>query len=156
MLFLKVFIVAASAVNIKGMMRGFEIIQFTGCTNDLFNARITEFHNLSCIKVNQVIMLHTAISLFELCYVLAELMLYHKVAVKQKFNGIIQRGTAHPVVLVLHKNVQGFDIKVSVPGVDLIKDGIPFRRFPVTLFLKIIGKDLFYGFFGFFTYHKLD
>lgn len=102
-LFLRLF---HPAVDVEGMVRGFEIVQFTGRFYDLLNAWVTEFQYLSGIKIYQVIMLHAPVCPLKLGNVLAELVFDHQVAIQQQFNGIVQSGPADAVILILHENIQ--------------------------------------------------
>ena len=95
------------------MIQGTEIIQLAGCVYYFMYSWITKLNYLTCFGINKMVMLTTVISLLKLRYVLSELVLNNEITVEQKVYGIIQCGPAHPVVLVLHKDIERFDIKMA-------------------------------------------
>jgi hypothetical protein len=74
--------------------------------------------------------------------VLPELVFAHQITSQQKFNSIVQSGTGNAVILVLHFDVQGLDIEMSLVIVDLRKYRETFRRFSVPVLLQISGKNI--------------
>jgi len=128
-------------------MTGREVIELTGCIDDFLDARITEFNDVAGIHVDQVIMLHAAKCLFELGDVLSKLVLDHQAAIQEEFNGIVQGSPADPVVFILHEDIEGFYIKVTVSRVDLVQNGISLGGFTMAFFLQVFGENLFDRFF---------
>jgi hypothetical protein len=76
--------------------------------------------------------------------VVSKLVLGYQVAILQQFNGVIERSTAHPVLVVLHLNVEGLYVEVAFGCINLSQNSEAFRRFAVLVAFKILGKDLFY------------
>lgn len=136
------------------MMAWNEIVQFACCLDDLINSRITKLNDITGFQIYEVIMLNALISLFKLRYVSSKLMFDHKVTVKKEFNRIIEGCPTYPVVFILHKNIEGFDIKVSFPGVDFIEYGIPFRSFAMTFLFQILCEYLLNSFLCLIHHHN--
>lgn len=97
------------------MMIGRKVVQLACSLDNLFNPRITEFNDIARIQVNQVIVLHALVCFLKLGDILSELMFDYQAAVKQQFDGIVQGGSAYPVIFVLHEDIKGFDIEMTVP-----------------------------------------
>ena len=136
-------------------MAGCEVVQLAGRFDNLFNAWVAEFYDIPGLHIDQMVMLHAMVGLFKLCDIPAKLMLDHEIAIQKQLNRVIQRGPAYTVVLVLHEYVKRLNIKVAIPGVYLIQDGIPLRRFTVSLLFKILCEYLLYSLFGLLHYHNL-
>lgn len=153
-LFIPIVPIPAPAVNVQGMVAWREVVQFACSPDDLFDPGITKLDDISGVHIDEVVMLHAVVCLFELGDVLAELVLDHQVTVQQEFNGVVQGGPADAVILVLHEDVEGLDIEVPVPGIDLIQDGIPFRGFTVTFSFQILREYLFYSIFRLLMHHN--
>lgn len=104
----------ACSVDVERVVTGSEIVEFTCGPDNFINPRVAEFNDIARLQVNQVVVLHAVISLFELRYILTELVFHHQVAVQQQFNGVVERRPADPVVLVFHENIQGFYVKMTL------------------------------------------
>lgn len=142
----------APGVKRKGVTADGEVEELSGHFLDLLNAGVAKFKYFLTILADQVIMLPVLVRLLELC-LLAELMPRNQVTDQQQLDGIIQRGSAHPVLLVFHRHIQRFDIEVTVVRIDLIQNGEAFRCFPVPVLLKVVRKDLPDYTFGFLIRH---
>ena len=114
-LFVPILTNLALSVNIERMMAGREVVEFACGLDNLLDPGVAKLDNIARIHIDQVIVLHAAVSLFKLGDVLAELMFYNQTAVQQQLNGIVKRGPAYPVVLILHENIEGLYIEVAVP-----------------------------------------
>ena len=96
-------------------MTGCEVIEFTCSFDDLIYPGITKFDHISGLHIYKVIMLHTVVCFFKLRNISAELMLNNQAAIQQELNGVVKRGAANTVILVLHKDIERFDIKMTIP-----------------------------------------
>jgi len=146
----------ADTIEIQGVVADFV---FHNCSHGLFDLMdpwIAIFFDPAANGANDVIMLFAGISLFKLSNVLTELVLDHQPAVKQQFHGIIQGGTAHPVTVVLHMDIQLFHIEMAIPDIHLVENSKPFGSFPMTFPLNIIGEDLFYNGLYVITLHGIN
>lgn len=114
---------------------------FRGLLNVL-DTRIAEFNNFMAIRADQVIVLLVPIRFLVLGQVLAKLMLAHEIAFHQQVEGIVNGGTANPVVLVLHADIERFHIKMTCPGINFLQDSVPLRRLPKRLVFQVSCKDL--------------
>jgi hypothetical protein len=103
------------SINIERVMTGSEVIEFAGSLDDFLDPGVTKLDHISGIHVDQVIMLHAPIGLFKLGDILTELMFDHQAAIQQQLDGVIQCGSADPVILILHKDIERLYIKVAVP-----------------------------------------
>ncbi len=116
---------------------------------DGLDARVAEFKYLTRIGHDDVVVLLVEIRLLIMRLVVSELVLAHESAIEQQFNGIVKRGAAHPIVLVLHLDVEVLDIEVFLAIVDLVQDGIAFGGFPMALVFQVLGEDVPYRFLVF-------
>ena len=112
------------------------------CCFDILDAWITELNHFTGIGNDHVVVLLGSMRFFKLRDVLPELVFAHQITSQQQFDGVVQCGTGNAVILVLHLNVQGFDIEMSFVIVDFRKDGKTFRRFSVPVLLQISGKNI--------------
>jgi hypothetical protein len=76
--------------------------------------------------------------------IVPKLVLGYQVAILQQFNGVIERSTAHPVLVILHLDVEGLYIEVAFGCINLPQNSEALRCFAVLVAFKILGKDLFY------------
>ncbi len=152
--FAGIIIVFTVSINIQGMVAGSEIVELARCPDDLLNAGITKLSDLPGFDINEMVVLHAMVGLFKLGDVLAELVLYHQVAIEQQLNGIVKGGPAYPVVLVLHENIQRFNIEMPLAAVYLIQNGIPFRSLAMPFLFQVFGEQPFYRFFRFILNHN--
>lgn len=87
-------------------------------------------------------MLLTLKRFLELRNVLAELMFNHKVAFKEEVYCVVQCCSAYLIVLVLHKNVKGFDIEMTLTRVYLLENSKTFGRLSKPLPCKILNENV--------------
>ena len=66
-----------------------EVVELAGGLDDLLDPWITKLNNITGIHVYQMVVLHAAVGLFELCYILSELMFDNQAAIEQQFNGVL-------------------------------------------------------------------
>lgn len=109
---------------------------------DLHDPRVTELKHLFTIGADQMVVLAVLIRLLELRHVLPELVFYHQPRAKQYLDVIIQRGPAHPVLLVLHHEVQLLNVKMPLVRINLIQYRESLRGLPVPVHLEIICQNL--------------
>jgi hypothetical protein len=96
---------------------------------DVLYPWITKLNNLVTIRADQVIVLFEAIRFFILGKVLAELMFAYQIALYEQIQRIVNGSTTDPVILGFHADVKRFNIKMTIAGIDLLENSIPFRRF---------------------------
>ena len=138
------------------MIGDVELKDFAGHFLDLLNARIAKFKNAFTIRADQMIVLLVFKCFFELRQIFTKLMLGNEVAIQKQFDGIVQRGPAHPVFFVFHVYIQALDIKVPAAAVNFIENGKALGSFPVFFLFQIIGKKAFYLFLDFGLGHVKD
>lgn len=97
------------------MIYGGESVQAAGCPDDLLDPGIAEFDDFPRFYVNKMIVLTALVSPFKLSNVFPELVLDNEAAMEKKVNRIIECCPAHPVVLVLHENIERFNVKMTAP-----------------------------------------
>ena len=74
----------------------------------------------------------------------AESMFDEQLGVEKQHDGVIKRGTADTeVLLAQHDAVEGFDVKMSVNGIDSIEYGKTLGCLAMFIDTKILGKQLF-------------
>ena len=91
---------------------------------------------------DNMVVLFAQIGFFELGNIFTELMFHHQAAVEQQFHRIVQGRPAHPVIVVLHVDIQFLNIEVALPCIHFIQDGKSFRCFPLAFSFNILRKDL--------------
>ena len=124
----------------------FEMEHLTHHVLDRLNSGITKFHNLMTIGTDQMVVLLETVRFLVLRQILAKLVLGDQVAVYQHVQRVIDRGTADPVLLVFHADVQLVDVEVIAAGVDFLQYRKSLGRFAQTLVFKISRQDLSRGF----------
>lgn len=113
---------------------------------DRLDPRITELHHFMAIGTDQVIMLFVAIGFFELCQVFAKLVLGNEVAIHQNVERVVNRRAADTVTLIFHADVKLIYIEVIFPGVDLLQNRKPLRRFTKSLIFQVSRQYFLSGF----------
>ena len=103
---------------------------------------IAIFINPAARCTNDMIVLFAQMGFFELGNIFAELMLHNQAAVKEQFHRIVQGRPAHPIIVILHVDIQFLHIEVTILGIHFIQDGKSFRCFPVAFPFNIFRKDL--------------
>jgi hypothetical protein len=124
-------------------------VQCAGVLNDLPDAFIMEFGYFAGTDIDQVVVLGGCQRFLKLSNILPKLVLDNQFAVKQNLNGIIQRCPAHPIILVLHGDIERLNVKMTIARIDLIQDSISLRGFPMTVSLEVLGKNILDRFFVF-------
>lgn len=124
-----------------------KIILLLHMPNNLFQPGIGKLLYVTAHFAHNMLVLFIVVGSFKLSHIVSKLMFDHQFTLQQQINGIVKSGPAHPVVLIFHKNIERFYIKMTGTGIYLIQDGIPFRCLPMAFLLQIRGKHLFYSFF---------
>jgi hypothetical protein len=86
---------------------------FNGALN-ILNPGIAEFHHFVALGADQVIVLPSAIRFFVLRKIFTELVFAHQVTFNQQIEGVVNCRPAHAIILILHADIQGLNIEVSV------------------------------------------
>jgi hypothetical protein len=90
------------AIKIEGMALDVKIVMGGYRVTDGLYAGIAKFEDLVTLRTNEVIVLSIAVGFFIKREVLPEVMLPHKVALRQDIQGIVHRGAADLEVLGFH------------------------------------------------------
>jgi len=109
---------------------------------DCLDAGVAEFEHLAGVGHDDVVVLFVEIRLLIMRLVVSELVLAYESAIQQQFDGIVKRGAAHPIVLVLHLDIEVLDVEVLLAIVDLVQDGVALGRFAVPLVFQVFGEDV--------------
>lgn len=110
----------AVSVKVQRVVVDLDVEDFLDCFFDGLDARIAEFDDFAGVGHDDVVVLFVKIRLFIMRLVLTELVFAHQAAVQQKFDGVVQRGAAYPVVFVLHLDVEILDVEVIFAVVNLL------------------------------------
>lgn len=70
----------------------------------------------------------------------------HQIASQQQLDGVVQGGPAHSIVLVLHGEVERFDVEMIIAAVNLFENGIALRSLSLPVVFKITGEDFLHFF----------
>ena len=97
---------------------------------DVLKPGVAILQHLSCVEVNEMVVLPELVGTFILCAVVPELVLDHQIAVEQQLDGVVQGGAADTVFVVLHLVVERLNVEMAIGGIDLLKDGKAFRSLP--------------------------
>jgi hypothetical protein len=76
------------------------------------------------------------IRFLELREIFAKLVFGDQVTGKQVLNGIVNGCSRHPVLFILHVNVQRLHVEVIVDGIDFFQDRESFGSFAKSLLFK--------------------
>jgi len=136
----------AAGVQMEAVMTNFMVEKCPHVNPDLLNTGVAELLNTATFYADEVVVLLETIGTFELCHIFAKLMFGHQIAGLKQVEGVINRGTTHPVIPVFHLDVEGFYIKVVGATVNFFEYGKSFRRFAVAVFFEIGREDFFYFF----------
>lgn len=109
---------------------------FNGLLDGL-HAWIAKFNHFACIGIDEMVVLFGAVRFFKLCHIAPKLMFAHQITGNQKFDGVVKRGPAHTVFLILHLKVQSLDVEMTVVFVNFRENREALRRFSVPVFLQI-------------------
>jgi len=138
---------------VKRVMMQIEIILCAGAFNYLIYPGVMKLEQDTCFSVYQVIMLSGLVCLLILRLAAAEFMSDHQLAVDQQLNGVVESSPRYAIMLVVHEIEKQFNIEMSVPRIDFIKDSESLRRLSHRMTTEILGKDLLYNCPGVFTDH---
>jgi len=122
-------------LNIKNLLNGFF---------NRLDARVTKLNHLARVGHDDVVVILVKIRFLVMRLVLPKLVFADQCAIKQQFNGIVQGGAAHAIVLVFHFEVEMLNVKMVLAIVNFLKDGVAFGRFPVAFVLQIHRKNVLY------------
>lgn len=131
----------AITIKVQRMVGNAEVENVSRHVLDLLDARVTELEHLATILTDEMVVLRILVRLLKIGNVLTELMLGHEFAVEQQFNGVVKRGSADAIILLLHLQVERFDVEMSDTRIDLSEDSEPLRGFPVSVLLQVVGED---------------
>ena len=95
------------------MMMYRKLVLFLDALHHLVYPGIGKLLHLSAFLTNQVLVVLIVESLLILGDIVPELMFDDQPAIQQKLYGIVKRRPAHPVILVLHENIERLNIKMS-------------------------------------------
>ncbi len=107
---------------------------FNGLLDGL-HARVAKFDHFTGICVDEMVVLFGTVRFFKLCHIAAKLMFAYQIAGNQKFDGVVKRGSAYSVFLILHFEVQSFDVEMTVVLVNFRKNRKALGRFSMPIFL---------------------
>jgi len=127
-------------------MRDIDIEYFLHCLFDSLYSGIAKFDYLTCIGHYDMIVLFIEIRFLVMSLILSKLVLAYQTGFQQKFNGVVQRSPTHAVVFVFHFDIKIFYVKMLFAVINFLKYSVAFRRFAVSMRLKIECKNIFYNF----------
>ena len=100
---------------------------------DILDPGVAEFDYFTCVGQDHVIVLLVEEGLLVMGLILTELMPSNQSTIEQELYGVVKGGSADPVILVLHLDVQGLDVKMIIVFIDLLQNCKSFRSFPVLI-----------------------
>ena len=112
---------------------------------DLLDAGVAKFNYFSGISDNEVVVLFGCMRLFKLRQVFAKLVFSNQVTSQEEFNGVVKRCAGNTVIVVFHFDIERFDIKMTVVGINFCEYGKALRSFAVAILLEVGSKNIFYG-----------
>src|SRR5690606_1288594 len=105
--------------------------------------RVTKLDHFTVCK-DYVIVVPVKIRFFVVRLVLPKLMFAHQTTFQKQFYCIIKCRAAHAIIFVLHIYVKRLNIKMVVVVINFLKNGVAFRRFTVSFFLKKTCENVLY------------
>jgi hypothetical protein len=115
------------------------------CFFNLMDPGIAVFIHPAAGSTDDMIVLFALMGLFELGYILPELVLDDQPAIEQQFHRIVKGSPAHPVIVVFHVDIEFLHIEMAFLGINLIEDSKPFGCLALSFSFDILRKDLFYS-----------
>ena len=88
------------------MVHNLHVEDFFNRSLNCFDARVTKLKNFTRFRYDDVVVLFVLVRFFKLCRVFPELMLPHKAAGHQQVYGVVECCSTHPIILILHLDVQ--------------------------------------------------
>ena len=107
------------AVKSEGVISYLNVEEVLHRFLDFLHPGVAKFKDLSIFDRNKMIMLFELERPFKLGTIIPELMFGHQVAIKQQFYGIVKGSPAYTILVVLHPDVEGFNIEMPVGCIDL-------------------------------------
>lgn len=109
---------------------------------NLEQTRVAVFKHLSRLQINEMVVLLELERTLVGGAVMAELVLYHEVAVDEQNHCVIECCTTDLITVCFHPVIQCVDVEMTVCVIYLSQYGVAFGRLPKVLFYQIIGKNL--------------
>lgn len=94
--------------------------QFFNRFQNFLQPWITKLKHPAITDIHEVVVLFELETAFELSTVVSKLMFGYQITVEQQFNCVVQSCAAHPVFVVFHPDVEGFDVEMALGGIDLL------------------------------------
>lgn len=126
------------------MVVDFDIENFLNRLFDRLDARIAKFDDFARIGHDDMVVVFIEIRFLVMRLVVPKLVLAHERAIEQQFNGVVQSGAAHAVVLVFHFEVEVFYVKMFFTVVNFLKNRVAFRRFAMAFVFQVHRKNALY------------
>ena len=134
-------------------MRSRETFQF-GFSNSLFQSIILKLCHCTTFHTNDMVVGFILIRSFVFRRT-SKLMLDNQIGIHQQNDGVIKRRPTHTEFPIrFHVFIKHVDIKVSLYGINRIKNSISFGGLPMPVLLQILREHLSDRFFDIF-FHKI-
>lgn len=107
-------------------------------------AGVTKLQHLATFSADKMVMLTVFVGLLKLGHIFPELMFHHQTAIQQQLDGVVKGGTADPVFVVLHFDVEGLHIEMPFGKINFTQNGEPLWCLAVAMTLQVGGKNTFH------------
>jgi hypothetical protein len=64
-------------------------------------------------------------------------MLFDQITMHQQLQRVVNGGSADPITLIFHVDIQGFRVEMVIAPINFLEDGIAFGRFATTCLFKV-------------------
>ena len=123
-----------------------KIVSFFHQPLDGLDAGVAKLEDLIGLLANHMVVLPIAVRLFVERQVLSKLVLGYEPAIQKQVQGVVHRGSTHPIILVFHIDIERFHIEMAGIAVYFLQYGKAFGRFAQALLFQVIFEyplDLF-------------
>lgn len=104
-------------------MRNLHAKLFLNRLLDFEQTWVTKFHHAFGVEVDKVVVLAELVGAFVLCTVVPKLVLDDQAAIQQQLDGVVKRGAADAIFVVLHLVIERVDVEVPICRIDFLEDG---------------------------------
>ena len=146
---------AAKAVDVKGVVGDLELLLDGGLLDKAGDLSILHLGDRAACQADEVVVGLGVVSALVLRLVLSELVLEDEPALEEQLYGVVERGAAYTIVLLLHEGVELLNVEMALTAVNLVEDGETLRCFAMPLGLEVFSEQLFYCLSYRFLFHVL-
>ena len=90
---------------------------------DFEKSWVAKLHHVLRLHVDEMVVLAELVGTLVLCAVVPKLVLDDQAAIQQQLDGVVKRGAADAIFVVLHLVIERVDVEVPICRIDFLEDG---------------------------------